>query len=109
MAKLPKDYSRHENKILFGLSINGLMTLVTIAAIVFFVYKLEFIPIIIKAPILAILVVIGLFCVFYKTEDGDDFITYLFALLSYYSSPKYLVYNKQLPERSTDVNGQKNR
>ena len=96
MAFMPKDYSRHENKILGNLSFKSLLTISVFAALAMLTMKMTFIPIVVRVILIIPLLVIALFCLFYRTQDGDDFITYIFNLLVYYSSPKYLVYKKQL-------------
>jgi len=107
MAYLPKDYSKHENKILFGLSFKNLMILAFFLFLGIIIAKASFIPIILRIVLIIPLFIIAPLFVFYKTVDGDDLLTYLFNLIIYYSSPKYLVYKKQHPAERRENNGKK--
>lgn len=107
MAYLPKDYSKHENKFFFGLSFKSLMILAFFAFLAVLIAKASFLNIFLKIPIIILLLSIAPFFVFYKTVDGDDLITYLFNLIIFYSSPKYLVYKKEKPSERRAQNGKK--
>lgn len=107
MAYLPKDYSRHENKFFFGLSFKSLLILLFFVFLILLVIKATFINIFLKIPIIVVLIFLAPFFVFYKTVDGDDLITYLFNLIIYYTSPKYLIYKKQNPKERREQNGKK--
>lgn len=107
MAYLPKDYSKHENKIVFGLSFKSLMVLLFFAFLGILIAKASFLNIILKILLIIPLLILAPLFVFYKTVDGDDLTTYLFNLIIYYSSPKYLVYKKQTPEERRTKNGKK--
>lgn len=107
MAYLPKDYSRHENKIMFGLSLKSLLVLLFFAFVGIIIAKASFIHIILKIVLIIPLFILAPLFVFYKTVDGDDLMTYIFNLILYYSSPKYLVYKKQHPAERREHNGKK--
>ena len=107
MAYLPKDYSKHENKIMFGLSLKNLLVLLFFAFLGIIIAKASFIHIILKIVLIIPLFILAPLFVFYKTVDGDDLITYLFNLTLYYSTPKYLVYKKQNPTERRANNEQK--
>lgn len=105
MAYLPKDYSKHENKIVFGLSFKSLLVLLFFAFLGIIIIKSSFINVILKILLVIPLLILAPLFVFYKTVDGDDLTTYLFNLIIYYSSPKYLVYKKQDPKERRAKNG----
>lgn len=105
MAYLPKDYSKHENKIVFGLSFKSLLVLLFFTFLGIIIIKSSFINVILKILLVIPLLILAPLFVFYKTVDGDDLTTYLFNLIIYYSSPKYLVYKKQDPKERRAKNG----
>lgn len=107
MAYLPKDYSRHESKIVFGLSFKNLMVLFLFGVLAIIILKASFINWFLKILLLLPILILAPISVFYKTVEGDDLVTYLFNLLIYYSSPKYLVYKKQTPQERREKNGKK--
>ena len=102
MAYLPKDYSKHENKIVFGLSFKSLMILFTFGFLGIVIVKASFIHWILKIILIIPLLILGPIFVFYKTVEGDDLFTYMFNLLLFYTSPKYLVYKKENPKERRD-------
>lgn len=104
-VRMPKDYSRHENKIIFGLSFKNLMILFAFLALSILVIKASFINILFKIILVLIFISLAPLFVFYRTTDGDDLITYIFNLIIFYSSPKFLVYKKQTPEERRKNNG----
>lgn len=94
MPRMPKDYSRHQNKIVGNLSIKALLSIVGTGFLLLLLFKSSLFmifKIILGIPLL----IIGLLCAFYKNAEGDDFATYIFNALIYYSSPKNLVYKKK--------------
>lgn len=107
MAYLPKDYSKHENKIVFGLSFKNLLVLVIFGCFGLMIAKASFLHIILKIILIIPLFILAPLFIFYKTVEGDDLLTYLFHLIIYYSSPKYLVYKKQHPQERRENNGKK--
>lgn len=107
MAYLPKDYSRHESKIVFGLSFKNLMILFAFGVLAILIVKASFLNWFFKLILLLPVLILAPIFVFYKTVDGDDLVSYLFNLLLFYSSPKYLVYKKQTPKERREHNGQK--
>lgn len=109
MAYLPKDYSNHENKIVFGLSFKNLMVLIMFGVLAVLIVKASFINILIKILLIIALLCLAPIVVFYKTVEGDDLLTYLFNLLAYYASPKYLIYKKEDVRERRENNGKKAR
>ena len=109
MAYLPKDYSRHENKFIFGLSFKSLALILIFFGLGFFVVRAKFISWILKIIILIPLLAVALFTIFYKTQEGDDFAVYILNLVVYYASPKFLIYKKQTGSERRDMSGKKNR
>lgn len=104
-VRMPKDYSRHENKIFLGLSFKNLLILFAFLALSILVIKASFINIFFKIILVLLFIALAPLFVFYKTTDGDDLITYILHLIIYYSSPKYLVYKKQDPNERRKNNG----
>lgn len=94
MAYLPKDYSQHENKIFLGLSLKKIFILLFFIALSVVIVKISFLSWVTRIILLIPVFMLAPVFIFYKTVDGDDILTYLFKLIVYYSSPKYLVYRK---------------
>lgn len=113
MAYLPKDFSRHESKIIAGLSAKTLGMITFFLVLIALILKLSFIGWIFKIVLIIPITILALFCIFYRSQDDDDFATYVFKLIAFYLTPKYLVYKKISPdERKKNIeqkNGQKHR
>ena len=107
IAYLPKDYSRHESKIVFGLSLKKLLILFTFGALAILILRTSFLNLVLKIILLLVLIVLAPIVTFYKTLEGDDLITYIFNLLIYYSSPRYLVYKKEHSQEGGEKDGKK--
>lgn len=102
MPRIPKDYSRHENIIIFNLSLKRLCTALIFISIAIAIFRINVIPLVIRFVLEIPIVLLGLFATFYKTAEGDDFGTYIFNLITYYWSPKYLVYKREIKKEQQD-------
>lgn len=94
MAYLPKDYSQHENKIFLGLTLKKIFILLFFIFLSVIIVKITFLSWVIRILLLIPVLLLAPIFIFYQTAEGDDILTYLFKLIIYYSSPKYLVYRK---------------
>ena len=95
MFKMPKDYSRHQNKLIGNLSVKAVVSLgFTVLVLVSVVKSSMYMPL--KVVLSIILSLMGLLFAFFKSTEGDDFVTYLYNVFMYYSTPKHLVYKKKI-------------
>lgn len=102
MAYLPKDYSQHEVKIVFGLTLKKILIIVFFVFLGFIILKMSFLSWVIRVLLILPLLIITPIAVIYTTMDGDDLFTYLIKLIVFYSSPKYLVYKKELKNNNKE-------
>lgn len=94
MAKMPKDYSRHQNKLVGNLSVKAVVSLAATGFMLLIVIK-SGLPLVLKAILSVLLLILGLLVTFYKSTDGDDFMSYIFNALIFYSTPKHLVFKRK--------------
>lgn len=94
MAYLPKDYSQHESKIFLGLTLKKIFILLFFVFLSALILKMSFVSFFVRILLLIPVLLAAPVFVLYTTVEGDDILTYLFKLLMYYLSPKYLVYRK---------------
>lgn len=94
MAKMPKDYSRHQNKLIGNLSVKSVVSLATTGFVLILLLK-SGLPLVLKVILFFPLLILGLLFTFYKSIDGDDFMSYIFNALMFYTTPKHLVFKRK--------------